>query len=295
MLAEVEPALSKSLATVSSLMPAVEALMHESLGAAPNQKGGAAMAAHQLLAAGGHRVRARIALDACLKLSVCRSDATILSACVELLHSASLVHDDVADQSEWRRGQRSVYSTSGTAIAVCTGDLLLSAAYGVLSGLSDVDKLGCLLRLVHVCTSSAIRGQCAEGVPFVAGDASWSEYEDIVIAKSGALLALPLEMALTAADHEDHVVTAQKATKAFAVAYQIMDDIQDRDVDCLRSPSFNALLILEAAGHGDSAAGIASDFAKFRLTEAIEAASLLPNGSGDLLTELAEVMLSEFS
>ena len=298
MLAEIQPTVSKRLGGVSDLLPAVEDLMHESVRASSRQKSLAERAAHQHLESGGHRMRAKMTLEACTKLLVCDSDATILAASVELLHNASLIHDDVVDQSERRRGSKTVFRTYGSAVAICTGDLLLSAAYGVLSNLSDVRKLPEILTIIHGGTASAIQGQCAEVLPVNVGPEFWSEYQEVVIAKSGALLSMPLEMALTVAAYEDQIANAQSATRAFAVAYQIMDDMQDLEMDRGgdgRAPAFNALLILEAAGHGEKAAGIASSFAKFRLEEAIEAASLLPNGSGDLLIDFAEGMLAELS
>ncbi len=298
MLAEFQPPVSNRLVGVSDLLLAVEDLMHESVRVSSRRISLAEKAAQQHLESGGHRMRAKMTLDACVKLSVCDSDATILSAAVELLHNASLIHDDVVDQSEWRRGSKTVFRTYGSAVAVCTGDLLLSAAYGVLSGLSTVKKLPGLLKIIHHGTASAIQGQCAEGLPVNVGPQSWSEYEEVVMAKSGALLSMPLEIALTVAAYEDHLAIARRATRAFAVAYQIMDDIQDLEMDrglAGRPPSFNALLILAAGGHGLGAAEIASKFAEFRLKEAIETASLLPNGSGDLLMEFAEGMLAELS
>ena len=268
--------------------------MHASIDAPTQPQGIAEKAAHEHLKSGGQRVRAKMALDACFKLSVSNSDAVILSACAELIHNASLIHDDVVDQSEWRRGTRTLFSCYGSAVAICTGDLLLSAAYGILSDLSDASKLPQLLKIIHRGIASTVRGQCAEGVPIIAEPKTWNDYELIVVAKSGALLLLPFEMALTVAGNEDHIATAQKAVSAFAIAYQIMDDIQDLEMDRgddQRLPSFNALLILEAAGDGQGAQKIASKFAESRLTEAIVAASQLPFGSGDLLANISEGML----
>jgi len=114
-------------------------------------------AARYHLEAGGQRVRARLALHACEALGVVGDQAVRLAACVELLHNASLVHDDLQDKEKLRRGLPTVCAAFGPDVALCTGDLLLSAAYGALADLPDPAPLPALLRCVHA-RSKAGRG-----------------------------------------------------------------------------------------------------------------------------------------
>ena len=295
MLNEVNYLASPRRVAPPDLLPQVENLLHNATGPRGHPSGSSDEAAHDHLSSGGRRVRARLALDACRNLAICEVDSVILAACVELIHNASLIHDDVIDQSEWRRGRKTILSTHGSEVAVCTGDLLLSAAYGVLAGFNEVKKLPKILTIIHRSIALAIHGQCAERLPVVMGDALWDSYDHVVVAKSGALLLLPLELALTMGDHEEHIPKARRAVCAFAIAYQIADDLQDLSLDRgdhAHPPAFNSVLMLEAAGHHGDAEIIAGSYAKERLSEAIQAASELPSGSGELLVRLAREMLN---
>ena len=117
------------------------------------------------LGAGGQRVRALLALDAGVTLGIPDVDAVTIAATVELLHNASLIHDDLQDRSAQRRGAPTVQSAFGAGIALCAGDLLLSGAYGVLAGYSATASLPRLLALTHSATADAAQGQSADVTP----------------------------------------------------------------------------------------------------------------------------------
>lgn len=183
------------------------------------------------LGAGGRRVRARLALAAGLALGLSQADAVSIASCAELLHNASLVHDDIQDRDAMRRGQDAVWSKFGNNLAICTGDLLLSAAYGVLCRFSQPPLLPAMLALLHQRTAVAIDGQCADLATLGGQSEGLPAYLRIVTAKSGALLSLPLELALLAADHANAATMARRSCESLAVSYQILDDLQDFPAD----------------------------------------------------------------
>ena len=74
---------------------------------------------------GGKRLRAKLIL----KIANEHEDAPLLAAIVELIHAASLLHDDVIDEADTRRGVPSVNATDGSKTAVMLGDVLYSKAY----------------------------------------------------------------------------------------------------------------------------------------------------------------------
>jgi len=74
---------------------------------------------------GGKRVRAKLIL----KIAPEHKDAPLLAAIVELIHAASLLHDDVIDDAMTRRGESSVNATDGSKTAVMLGDILYSKAF----------------------------------------------------------------------------------------------------------------------------------------------------------------------
>ena len=78
---------------------------------------------------GGKRLRARLILT----IAPDHSDAPLLGAIVELIHAASLLHDDVIDEAMMRRGSASVNATHGSKIAIMLGDILYSKAFSELT------------------------------------------------------------------------------------------------------------------------------------------------------------------
>lgn len=245
----------------------------------------AAKAASIHLAAAGRAVRARLALHAATACGLCQADGVALAAVAELLHNASLVHDDIQDQTELRRGRNAIWVTFGAEVAVCAGDLLISAAYAALAGVSDTTKLPDLLLLIHQRVSAAIRGQCADLHDAAAGEGDLSRYEAIAAAKSGALLSLPLEMVFTAAALGGLALQARVAAERFAIGYQIADDIDDLEHDA--TAQRGALNIVLLLGTGDAALRKARWMAQQHLRAAASATLDLPHGAGSLLRAMA--------
>jgi geranylgeranyl pyrophosphate synthase len=245
-----------------------------------------AIACH--LRSGGQRVRARLAIHAGLKLQLVHGDIIALATTAELLHNASLIHDDLQDRDALRHGVASVWSAFGENTAICAGDLMLAAAYGALGAVSQPARLPALLKLTLARTGAAIGGQCLD----LAGpkDQAIAGYEAMAMAKSGALLSLPTELALLAADRNDCLLGARQAAESFAIGYQIVDDIDDINIDAdplKMVPSFNILLLLQAGGKAEAHA-TAVQLAQQHFERAAIAAAQLPDGIGDLLTVLVQ-------
>jgi len=243
-------------------------------------------AVHYHLNGGGQRVRAHLALHACRALGVKESDAVLLAAAAELLHNASLVHDDLHDQETLRRGQPTIWRAFGKDVAICAGDLLLSAAYGALAKFSDTALLPALLERIHNRTLAVIHGQCSELSAKDKVVDTVEAYQRIVIGKSGALLSLPLELACIAARLPDACILSRDAALAFGLGYQMLDDLEDLAEDTERQ-TLNIVLVLRASGAGATATTQAIILAQGHLNQATELAQKLPQGAGDLLVERA--------
>ncbi len=247
---------------------------------------GAAQAAAYHLASGGQRVRARLALSAGLALGLCKPSALCLAAAAELLHNASLVHDDLQDRDALRHGQQAVWVKCGASVAICAGDLMLSAAYAALCGIEELHTLPALLAVVHERVASAIAGQCADLGQATSAVDNVAAYKRIALAKSGALLSLPLELALLASGHGVWAKQAREAAEAFSVGYQVVDDLADVQRDG-ESGALNIVIVLQHAGFGDQAPAQACQFGLEHLSLAIALANQLPLESGALLMELS--------
>ena len=238
----------------------------------------------------GQRVRAKTCLDACMKLGIPYDDMLILAAAAELLHNASLIHDDIQDEDEIRRGQPTVWKKYGVNVAICAGDLLISSAYGILAGYSKTSLLPQIISTINRQARSAIEGQSLDVLFKNNPQLSLEQYVGIATQKSGALFSLPLELALIAADRNDCIELARKACANFAVGYQIADDLEDVTKDGAHlhvSQAVNIAYVLKGLGYKNVQQQSAA-LCKQYLDEATHDALQLPNNSGSMLVNLAE-------
>lgn len=213
----------------------VDAKMCQLLGSSP-----VAEAARYHLNSGGGKTRAMLALDASFALGL-PLDAAISCACtVELLHNASLVHDDLQENDLLRREQPSVWHQFGSAMAICTGDLLISAAF---ASLADHPRAGPAMLIVHDAITRTATGQIVDLTHQIS---TLVDYRAVVAGKTGPLLALPVRLALCAA-HAAGDEIAVMIGDHIAFAYQALDDLRDRDGD-QAAGRLNICLILESSG-----------------------------------------------
>ena len=275
--------------TSDDLVSDVDCLILHSIGRASEQTSAlesvCLTAAKYHLASGGHKIRARLCIEAGLALGIKQQDMLILAAVCELLHNASLIHDDIQDGDIVRRDIETVWKKFGVNVALCTGDFLLSAAYGVLANFSDIQLIPKLIATIHQRTSSVIQGQTADIAYQNQSLCSVSNYQKIAIAKSGALLSLPIELALMASNHMESIADARAAAESFAIAYQIVDDLADLDKDA-NCHSLNIIFVLKAAGERQNSIQVAKTLALQHLQAASNLATKLPNNCGALLIEL---------
>jgi len=250
------------------------------------------------LRSGGQRIRAQLAIQAGLALKLPADDAVLIAATCELVHNASLIHDDLQDRDLTRHGVDTVWSAYGDGVAICAGDLLLSAAYCALADISRPHLLPTLIPMLHHRILDASTGQCADLTGLKTCDFSLDEYEKLAALKSGSLLALPLELALAAAGEMHAVPFARLAAESFAVGYQVFDDLNDVQRDLARAtaqPAINAVAVIQASHPGEDARLLARQLALARLDMAAQSSVLLPHQSGQLLGQFARDLSAKIS
>ena len=277
------------LLEVERRMAALIGVNDEGCIASPNAASAAAM---YHLQTGGQRIRARLALQASISLGLTRDDACSLASTAELLHNASLIHDDLQDRDRSRRDCDAAWVVYGDGIAICAGDLLLSAAYCALAGFSCKSRLPRMMKLTHERVMHAVSGQCADLSVKKTKPFSIEDYKKIAVAKSGALLGLPIELALIAADKTDALAVAKKAADSFAIGYQICDDLQDVEADmtrCATVPATNIVQVLQSSRAVTKryASDLAHKLGLEHLMSAAATSADLPSDAGRLLQQLA--------
>ena len=199
-----------------------------------------AQAARYHLASGGGRARARLALESAHALNLSFATTRSISAACELLHNASLVHDDLQDGDTVRRGKTAVWKKFGSNTAICLGDLMVSAAYAAIAS-APGDQLATMIAHMHQRVGDVIGGQHAD---LESNCKTIAEYNDVARMKSGPLLGLPVELCLIAANRQASVSAAMTASDAIAIAYQTIDDISDAERD-IEAGGLNFLAMLQ--------------------------------------------------
>jgi octaprenyl-diphosphate synthase len=148
--------------------------------------------------------------------------ATTLGAVVELIHLATLVHDDSVDHSVLRRGMPTINSLFSHQVSVIMGDYLYSRAVIELVGLNDLEPLRVLSRVTNDMTVGEMRQLLAHD-PL---EFSEEEYDLLIRAKTASLVAGACEIgALQASPPERDAL--RRFGEALGMAFQIVDDLLD--------------------------------------------------------------------
>ncbi len=251
-----------------------------------------AAAARHHLERPGKRRRAALALSTAAAVGLDRDDALAIAGAVELLHEASLLHDDLQDRAETRRGAATVRRRFDDATALLLGDVAIAAAFASLAALPARAGALPLIPALHAAVATTASGQRADtAASFEGGDLA--RYVEVAAAKSGPLFALPLGLVFRRIGDGAAARRGDRAAREFAVAYQLYDDARDAEADAAAGET-NALVLLTAA-HGDRAAAERALRREIeaRLRRAHAAAATLPCGGGAGLEALCDDLLEE--
>lgn len=155
------------------------------------------------------------------------SDQVIHAAiAMELLHTASLVHDDIVDESDRRRGQKSVNSLLDNKAAVLVGDFLLSKAIEHAVACGD-SRVVALISNVGIMLSDGELLQLANVDSKEIGEGA---YYEVVRKKTASLFSTCAEVgALLATDHPGYIYTMKRFGMLLGICFQLKDDIFDYD------------------------------------------------------------------
>ena len=179
------------------------------------------------LGSGGKRIRPRIAMAAAEALHVPPASAVAWAAAIELLHNATLVHDDVQDGDRYRRGRPTLWARHGTSQAINAGDALLMLPFLALEPIPPLQRVALTSTLASHAVAT-VRGQIAELDLLPRERLDWSSYVEAAMGKTGALFALPLVgVALLAGLGEGEARALGEPLRQLGVAFQVQDDVLD--------------------------------------------------------------------
>ncbi len=204
------------------------------------------------LQTGGKRVRPLLAFAAAEACGGSAQAALDVAIAVELLHTYSLVHDDLPcmDDDDERRGRPTVHKVYGEGVAVLVGDALLTEAFAVLAG---AGRAGVLVKeLAH---AGGARGMIAGQALDIGMDGPVEDIDRLRVlhrAKTGALIRGAVRMgAISAGASDEQIRMLTRYAEEVGLAFQVHDDVLDADQDQAAEgggpPSFVKLLGVEGA------------------------------------------------
>lgn len=179
---------------------------------------------HQdLVTAGGKRVRPRLVFLASRALGGAPFELELALA-VELLHSATLLHDDLIDDAETRRGKEAAFRRYGNAVSVLSGDFLLSRLLHVIA---KTGRMELVERFADVAKTLS-EGEVLQFQVAALEDYSLANYERIITAKTAALMALCTEgPALLRREAPEVRAALARFGLLYGQAFQMRDDYLD--------------------------------------------------------------------
>lgn len=177
-----------------------------------------------LVDSGGKRLRP---VTVILSARACGYDGTVhhkLAAIVEFIHTATLLHDDVVDQSVMRRGQATVNSMWGDNLSVLVGDFLYSRAFEMMVDVDNLEVMAVLAKATNVIAEGEVMQALNRHNP----DVNEADYLKVIAAKTATLFSASSQLGALLSGADDRVQGAMKQFGFnFGVAYQLIDDVLD--------------------------------------------------------------------
>ncbi|MCU4740936.1 polyprenyl synthetase family protein [Halobacteria archaeon AArc-m2/3/4] len=239
---------------------------------------------------GGKRVRPTVTVLACETVGGTAEDAVDFGVGIELVHSASLVVDDIIDRSELRRGTTSAWAEYGHGPAIITSDGLLGEAFALFSA----DP-----KATQVVAEAMVELGVGEATELSAQPKNEEEYMTLARRKTGALFRAAAELGAIAADSDALTVEALgEYAERVGVAFQIRDDVLDAVADpeslgkptghdaALERPSVVQVTDLTPEEANERARAEAD-----RAIDALERVDVANTDARDYLLELAEFVV----
>jgi len=214
-------AIETARALVADDMTAVDALIQHRLAsqvALVNQLG------HYIVALGGKRLRPMVSVLTARALGYTGEQHVPIAAIIELIHTATLLHDDVVDESDLRRGQATANEVWGNPASILVGDFLYSRSFQMMV---DLGRMEVMDILAHT-TNTIAEGEVLQLMHCRSPEVTEAIYLEIVRCKTAKLFESAVELAAVVAEQPADVREAMRAYGLnLGMAFQLVDDALD--------------------------------------------------------------------
>ncbi|WP_127475905.1 octaprenyl diphosphate synthase [Sulfurivermis fontis] len=179
---------------------------------------------HYIINSGGKRLRPVLVLLAARALGYQGSHHIDLAAVVEFIHTATLLHDDVVDASELRRGQQSANAVFGNEASVLVGDFLYSRAFQMMV---DVGSMR-VMQILSDATNTIAEGEVLQLLNCHDPDTTEQRYMDVIHYKTAKLFEAASQLgAVLAGRPADEEQAMARYGMHLGTAFQLIDDVLD--------------------------------------------------------------------
>jgi octaprenyl-diphosphate synthase len=179
---------------------------------------------HHLIDSGGKRLRPLVVLLAAHAFNYTGAKHIDLAAIIELIHTVTLLHDDVVDASELRRGKKTANALWGNAASVLVGDFLYARTFQLMVGIGSMP----IIKILADATNLISKGEVLQLLTCKDPDTTEERYMEVIRAKTGALFATAAQMGpVLAGCNEQEITAAQNYGMYLGIAFQLIDDALD--------------------------------------------------------------------
>lgn len=183
--------------------------------------------AEYIIGSGGKRLRPMLAV---LAARACGYDGTqhiTLAAIIEFIHTATLLHDDVVDESELRRGKESAHAVWGNAASVLVGDFLYSRAFQMMVTIDSMQ----VMDILSNATNQIAEGEVEQLLNMHDPEVSQERYFRVIEKKTAQLFEAACQLGAVIAQRPDMESRLASYGRELGSAFQVMDDVLDYTSD----------------------------------------------------------------
>ncbi|MEG3133273.1 octaprenyl diphosphate synthase [Rouxiella sp. T17] len=183
---------------------------------------------YYIISGGGKRIRPMIAVLAARALSYKGDKHVTVAALIEFIHTATLLHDDVVDESNMRRGKATANAAFGNAASVLVGDFIYTRAFQMMTDLESLPVLALMSKAVNVIAEGEVLQLMNCNDP----DITEESYMQVIYSKTARLFEAAAQASAMLAGGTDAQVRAlQDYGRYLGTAFQLIDDLLDYDAD----------------------------------------------------------------
>ncbi len=181
-----------------------------------------------IINSGGKRIRPLITVLAAKALNVHDHKTTKLAGIIEFIHTATLLHDDVVDESDLRRGEKTANALFGNAASVLVGDFLHTRSFQMMTELQNLK----VLTILSSATNIIAEGEVLQLMNCNDPDTTEESYMDVIYYKTAKLFEAASQLVAVLSEQPAEIETALlNYGKYLGTAFQLTDDVMDYSSD----------------------------------------------------------------